>query len=100
MELKIADLKHNAYSLTLNLEGSLRNILHQIVSTLSNDNNEIIFKNHLHITSDDLCPTWLDIKRIYIDVNNEVIIDDVNNGEWNYYSLSVNELYAIIKKLN
>lgn len=100
MEIKIADLKDKADTLTLKLEKSLRNILHQIVTTLCNDNNEIIFDNHLHITCDDLCPIWLDIKRIYIDGNNEIIIDDVNNGEWSYYSLSVNELNAIIKKLN
>jgi hypothetical protein len=63
-------------------------------------NKEIIFESHLQITADDLCPIWLDIKRIYIDVNNDIIIDDVNYGKWNYHSLSVNELDAIIKKLN
>jgi hypothetical protein len=100
MEIKIADLKDKADTFTLNLERRLRNILHQIVTILCDDNNEIIFENHLHISCDDLCPTWLAIKRIYIDKNNEVIIDDDNNGEWNYHSLSVNELNAIIKKLN
>lgn len=99
MENKVKDLKENANIVIIECERTLRNILHQIVIELCDENKEILFDKHISISCDDLCPTWLDIKRIYIDKNGEVIIDDDNNGEWNYHSLSINELSALIEKL-
>lgn len=99
MENKVKTLKENSYMVTIECERNLCEILHQIVIELCDENKEILFDKHINISCDDLCPTWLDIKRIYIDKNNQVIIVDDNNGEWNYHSLTPNELNAIIQKL-
>ena len=96
----IKALKEQAVEIEKTTEQSLKRILYKLVLYFGNEHKQYWPEKLIVIGNEDLCPTTFYIKYIYIDANDDVIIFDQNNGEWNYHSLSTNELIAIIKNFN